>query len=80
MLLTSLSSFVDYLSRCLFFIISIYGKLGRIKTGTNLLGMGITRAAVVHLNFRARATFLGPVCTVPSSMDRTSRYTKVDAR
>ena len=37
------------------------------------------RAAVVHLNFRAGSTFPIPVCTVPSSMDRTSRYNKVDA-
>ena len=38
-----------------------------------------TRAAVVHLNFRAGSTFPVPVCTVPSSMDRTSRCSKVDA-
>ena len=31
------------------------------------------RAAVVHLNLRAGATFPVPDCTVPSSMDRTSR-------
>ena len=37
------------------------------------------RAAVVHLNFRAGSTFPVPVCTVPSSMDRTSRCNKVDA-
>ena len=36
-------------------------------------------AAVVHLNFRAGSTFPVPVCTVPSSMDRTSRCNKVDA-
>ena len=30
-------------------------------------------AAVVHLNLRAGATFQIPDCTVPSSMDRTSR-------
>ena len=36
------------------------------------------RAAVVHLNFRAGSTFPVPVCTVPSSMDRTSRCNKVD--
>ena len=35
-------------------------------------------AAGVHLNFRAGSTFPVPVCTVPSSMDRTSRC-KVDA-
>ena len=34
-------------------------------------------AAVVHLNFRV--TFPVPVCTVPSSKDRTSRCNKVDA-
>ena len=39
----------------------------------------ITRAAVVHLNFRAGSTFPVPVCTVPSSMDRTSWCNKVDA-
>ena len=33
----------------------------------------------VHLNFRAGSTFPFPVCTVPSSMDRTSRCNKVDA-
>ena len=37
-----------------------------------------SRAAVVHLNFRTRSTFPVPVCTVPSSMDRTSRCNKVD--
>ena len=37
------------------------------------------RSAVVHLNFRAGSTFPVPVCTVPSSMDRTSRSNKVDA-
>ena len=38
-----------------------------------------TRAAVVHLNFRAGSTFPVPVCTLPGSMDRTSRCNKVDA-
>ena len=37
------------------------------------------RAAVVHLNFQAGSTFPVPVCTVPSSMDRTIRCNKVDA-
>ena len=37
-----------------------------------------SRAAVVHLNFRAGSTFSVPVCTLPSSMDRTSRCNKVD--
>ena len=37
------------------------------------------QAAVVHLNFRGGSTFLVPVCTVPGSMDRTSRCNKVDA-
>ena len=37
-----------------------------------------SRAAVVHLHFRAGSTFPIPVCTVPSSMDRTSRCSKVD--
>ena len=36
-------------------------------------------AAVVHLNFRAGSTFSFPVCTVPCSMDRSSRWNKVDA-
>ena len=36
------------------------------------------REAVVHLNFRAGSTFPVPVCTVPSSIDRTSRCNKVD--
>jgi len=36
-------------------------------------------AAVVHLNFRAGSTFPVLVCTVPSSMDRTSWCNKVDA-
>ena len=35
--------------------------------------------AVVHQNFRAGLTFPVSVCTVPSSMDRTSRCNKVDA-
>ena len=33
---------------------------------------------VIHLNFRAGSTFPVPVCTVPSSMIRTSRCNKVD--
>ena len=37
-----------------------------------------SRAAVVHLNFRVESTFPVPVCTVPSSMDRTIRCNKVD--
>ena len=37
------------------------------------------RTAVVHLNFRAGSTFPFPVCTVPSSIDRTSLCNKVDA-
>ena len=41
--------------------------------------MQISRAAVLHLNFRAGTTFPVPVCTVPCSMDRTSRCNKVDA-
>ena len=39
----------------------------------------VSRAAVVQLNFRAGTTFPVPVCTVPCSIDRTSRYNKVDA-
>ena len=38
-----------------------------------------TMVAVVHLNFRAGSTFPVPVCTVPSSMDRTSQCNMVDA-
>ena len=38
----------------------------------------LLRATVVHLNFRAGSPFPVPVCTVPSSMDRTSRCNKVD--
>jgi len=38
-----------------------------------------SRAAVVNLNFRAGSTFPVPVCTVPSSMDRTIWCNKVDA-
>ena len=38
-----------------------------------------SRAAVVDLSFRAGSTFPVPVCTVPSSMDRTSRCNKVEA-
>ena len=41
--------------------------------------LSLTRAPVVHLNFRARSTFLVPGCTVPCSMDRTIRCNKVDA-
>ena len=37
------------------------------------------RAAVVHLNFRAGSTFPILVCTLPTSMDRSSRCNKVDA-
>jgi len=34
---------------------------------------------VVHLNFRAGSTFPVLVCTIPSSMDRTSQCNKVNA-
>ena len=34
----------------------------------------IRRADVENLNFRGGSTFLVPVCTVPSSMDRTKKY------
>ena len=37
-----------------------------------------SRAAEVKINFRAGSTFPVPVCTIPSSMDRTSRCNKVD--
>ena len=40
---------------------------------------GVIREAVVKLVFRAGSTFPVPVCTVPSSMERTSRCNKVDA-
>ena len=39
----------------------------------------LVTGAVVHLNFRAGSIFPVPVCTVPSSMDRTRRCNKVDA-
>ena len=39
----------------------------------------ISRAAVIHFMFWAGSTFPFPVCTVPSSMVRTSRCNKVDA-
>ena len=38
-----------------------------------------SREAVANLNFRDGLTFPVPVCTVPSSMDRTNRCNKVDA-
>ena len=44
----------------------------------HLLWKPLSRAAVVHLNFQARSTFPVLVCTVPSSMDRTSWCNKVD--
>ena len=53
------------------------------KTGTNevnystLIRTKLSRAAVVHVNFRAGSTFVIQVCTVPSSMDRTSLCNKV---
>ena len=50
-------------------------ELGEINQG---LLMNRTRAAVVHLNFRAGSTFPVPVFTVPNSMDKTSRCNKVD--
>ena len=40
---------------------------------------GGARAAIAYFNFRAGSTFPVPVCTVPSSNDRTSRCNKVDA-
>ena len=42
-------------------------------------GRGKSRAAIVHLNFRAGSTIPVADCTVPSSMDRTSRCNKVGA-
>ena len=42
--------------------------------------MSIPRAAVINtFEFRAGSTFAVPVCTLPSSMDMTSRCNKVDA-
>ena len=38
----------------------------------------VKRATVVHWNFRAGSTFPVLVCTVPSSIDWTSRCNKVD--
>ena len=53
---------------------------GRIKHVGNMVKKIVQSwAAVVHLNFRAGSTFPVPGCTVPSSMDRTSRCNKVDA-
>ena len=49
------------------------------KLGLQRLAQLVARAAVVHLKFRAGSTIPVPVCTVPSSMDRTSRCHKVDA-
>ena len=37
-----------------------------------------SQAAAVNLNFQAGSTFPVPVCTVPRSMDRSSRCNKVD--
>ena len=37
-----------------------------------------TGSRIVHLNFRAGSTFPVSVCTVPNSMDRTSRCNNVD--
>ena len=54
----------------------VYGKCTFAETLILLLSS--SRAAVVHFNFRAGSTFPVPVCTVPSSMDRTSRCNKVD--
>ena len=39
----------------------------------------MTLKCLVLLNFQAGSTFPVPICTVPSSMDRTSRCNKVDA-
>ena len=39
----------------------------------------VTRAAVVHLNFRVGSTCPVLVCSVPSHLDRISRCKKVDA-
>ena len=50
-----------------------------IKLVGRCLVLRNARVAVVHLNYRAGSTFPVPVCTVPSSMDRTSRCNKVDA-
>ena len=45
----------------------------------NFFNVTMARAVVVYLKFRAGSTFPFPVCTVRSSIDRTSRYNKVDA-
>ena len=50
-------------------------KIDKRKKQFNIL----SRAAVVHLNFRAGSTFPIPVWSVPSSIDRTSRCNKVKA-
>ena len=51
--------------------------MGPIETVCGI-GKRPARAAVVHLDFRAGSSFPVPVCTKPSSMDRTSRCNKVD--
>ncbi len=52
--------------------------MGPIETVCGI-GKRPARAAVVHLDFRAGSSFPVPVCTVPCSMDRTSRCNEVDA-
>ena len=68
-------NFKDFKLQRRFFIFSI--NVWKSSSSRKNKLKDITRAAVVHLNFRAGSTFLVPVCTVPSSMDRTSRYNKV---
>ena len=53
-----------------------FNNFGREVGGAGCLLASL--AAGVQLNFRAGSTFPFPVCTVPSSMDRTSRCKKVD--
>ena len=53
--------------------------LTNMYTYVHLYNKYISRAAVVYMNFRAGSTFSVLVCTVPSSMDRTSRCNKVGA-
>ena len=50
-----------------------------VQLKTKPVDLYIIHVAIVHLNFRPRSTIPVTVCTVPSSLDRTSRCNKVDA-
>ena len=53
--------------------------VSNFHTRIHSLKYQLSLVAVVHLNFRAGSTIPIPVCTVPSSMYRTSRCIKGDA-